>query len=188
MILIMLTHPFLIFHPLKDSWHELFELLIIGDLILILGVDDSHQVVKHKHDEVIVIATVPILKDYLGVGEVAVGNGLYVVHLVDSGLKLFIDLIGVCEGVFSCKIRQYSLLNVVINQFHFCSTEVIPWVEDDDIFEDVFRTVDFGLFVVHFFLKEGIEGWWANCLYNRSCPCLQLSRRDLIISDFWNGN
>lgn len=63
MLLIVLAHPVLIFYPFKDGRHELLKLLIIRDFVLILSINKSHQVVEHHHDEVVVVATIPVFEN-----------------------------------------------------------------------------------------------------------------------------
>jgi hypothetical protein len=118
-ILIILAHPLLIFHLLKQGRHEILELLIVGETLPILRVDNTHQVVEHKHNEVIVIATDPLLEDYLGVSEVVVMKGLTVVHIVNGCLELHIYFCGIGEGILGWKVCEH-FLNMPVNQFYFC--------------------------------------------------------------------
>lgn len=157
-ILIIPAHPLFILHLLKDSRHELLELLTVGDSLPILCINDGHQFVEHEHDEVIVVGAASVFEDDLRVGEVAVGKGLYVIHLPDLSLQLLINFSGVCEGVFCSQVCKHSLLNVIVNQLHFGSTQRVLWTEDGNIFEDVFRTIDFGLFERHFVFEKVVEG------------------------------
>lgn len=129
-----------------------------GLVLVIIG--PPHEFIGQFHDEIVVVATLPILEaeTVIGVEEEIVFECLDIVYLLDLTLQGFIDHHCFSHGELGKQVGCHSVLDVVVYHLDLLGAEMQRFVETDDIADDVFRAIYLGLVVTHLALLKVVEG------------------------------
>jgi len=170
---LVFVHPLEVIGLFEDFGNEAFKVLEVGLACVVDVVYFVEQVVDDSHDEVVVVACLPVLEDYFGVSEVVVFEFFDVVNFFDEGEEFLVDFCGVGEGVLCSEVGQDPADEVGVDGFEVFAGEDALLVESRNVLEDVLAAEYLGLLETHVPLRVLVEGRRKHRLGHFRHPLLQ---------------